>query len=458
MEAQLCVFSAATIEALKKAGNEITPSRSAWRSVSPSMRVLVAAALLSMIACSKEKPEEPIVTVEAATVQTKTLERTVTAEAILFPLQQSAIVPKITSPVKKFYVKRGSRVHKGQLLAILENRDLAAAAQENKGAYNQAQAAYATTTAASLPEEIQKAQLDVQVAREALDAAQKVYDNRQSLFQQGALPRRDLDQASVNLVQARSQYDIAQKHLNSLLAVGKKQELKSAAGQLESAHGKYLGAEAQLSYSEIRSPIDGAVTDRPLYAGEMPASGAPLITVMDLSQMIARMHIPQDEAALLKLGDKATITSSNEKPVTGSVTVVSPALDPNSTTVEIWVQARNPGQRLRPGSNVNVSIVAQTLPDALVVPAAAVLTAADGSASVMLVGNDNRAHQKAVKIGIKQSDYVQIVEGLQAGDKVVTTGAYGLPDNVKVNFEPGKESESKPAKTSAGNESDRDDK
>ena len=458
MQAQLRNSPAVTVKALKQDGNRIPSNRSAWRSVPAIMRAIVAAALLSIIACSKEKPEEPIVMVEAATVETKTLERTVTAEAILFPLQQSAIVPKITSPVKKFYVTRGSRVHKGQLLAILENRDLAAAAQENKGAYDQAQAAYATTTAATLPEEIQKAQLDVQVAKEALDAAQKVFDNRQSLFQQGALPRRDLDQASVNLVQARSQYDIAQKHLNSVLAVGKKQELKSAAGQLESAHGKYLGAEAQLSYSEIRSPIDGAVTDRPLYAGEMPASGAPLITVMDLSQVIARMHIPQDEAALLKLGDKATITSPNEKPVTGSVTVVSPALDPNSTTVEIWVQARNPGQRLRPGSNVNVSIVAQTLSDALVVPPAAVLTAADGSASVMLVGNDIRAHQKAVKIGIKQSDYVQIVEGLQAGEKVVTTGAYGLPDNVKVNFEPGKESESKPAKTSAGNESDRDDK
>ena len=167
--------------------------------------------LFSVTGCSKVRPEEPTVSVETASVEKQTLERTVTAEAILFPLQQSALVPKVSAPVKAFYVKRGSRVRKGQLLAVLENRDLAAAAQENKGAYNQAEAAYETTTAASLPEEIQKAKLDADVAKETLDATQKVYDSRQELYKQGALPRKDLDQASVNLVQARSQYDIAEK-------------------------------------------------------------------------------------------------------------------------------------------------------------------------------------------------------------------------------------------------------
>lgn len=413
---------------------------------------------LGTTGCSKEKPEEPVVSVQAVPVEKKTIERVVTADAVLFPVQQSAIVPKVSSPVKKFYVKRGSPVHKGQLLAVLENRDLAAAAQENRGAFDQAQAAYATTTAASLPEEIQKAQLDEQVAKEALDAAQKVFDSRQNLFKQGALPRRDLDQASVNLVQARSQYDIAQKHLNSVLAVSRHQELKAAAGQLESAKGKYLGAEAQLSYTEIRSPIDGAVTDRPLYPGEMPASGMPLITVMDLSQVIARAHIPQEEAALLKVGNQATIAAPNQEAVSGSVSVVSPALDPNSTTVEIWVQAKNPGRSLKPGSSVKLSVISQTVPDALVVPATALLTAPDGGTSVMVVGSDGRAHQKSVKVGIKQGDEVQITDGIGMGEKVVTVGAYGLPDNVKVNIETAKESAEQPAKPGPGKESDKDEK
>src|SRR5207249_6850617 len=123
------------------------------------------------------------------------LQQKVTAGAVLFPIAQSAIVPKISAPVEKFLVNRGSHVRKGQLLAVLENRDLAAAAQENKGAYDQAQATYTTTTGADLPQELQKTQLEAQAAKQQLDAQQKVFDSRQELFQQGALPRKELDQA-----------------------------------------------------------------------------------------------------------------------------------------------------------------------------------------------------------------------------------------------------------------------
>src|SRR6266571_3214765 len=179
------------------------------------------------------------------------------------------------APVKAFHVKRASRVHKGQLLATLENRDLAAAAQENKGAYEQAEAAYATTTAADLPQEMQKAQLDLQSAQRLYRSQQKVYDSRKDLYQQGAMPRKEFDQAGVDLTNARNQYEMAQKHFDALNAIGKQQTLKSAAGQLESAKGKFLGAEAQFSYSEILSPIDGVITDRPLYPGEMASANVP---------------------------------------------------------------------------------------------------------------------------------------------------------------------------------------
>jgi HlyD family secretion protein len=393
--------------------------------------------LFLLLSCSGDAGEkEPAVPVQVVTVEKKTIQRTVTAEAILFPLQQAAITPKVSAPVRTFYIKRGSRVHKGQLLAVLENSDLAAAAQENKGAYDQAQAAYETTTVSDLPQEVQKAQLDAQAAKELFAAQQKIYNSRQELFQQGAIPRKELDQAGVDLTNARNQFELAQKRLDALMAVGKQQQLKSAAGQLESAKGKYLGAAAQLSYSEIRSPIDGVVADRPLYPGEMAAAGTPLLTVMDISQVIARAHIPQPEAALLKAGDRATITVAGEdNPVEGKVTVVSPASDPNSTTIEIWVQAKNSDQRLKPGTSVQVSMLARTVPDALVIPAAGLLTSQDGSTSVMQVSSDNHAHQKNVRVGIRHGEAVQIVEGLQAGDRVVASGAYGLPDNSKIKAE-----------------------
>jgi multidrug efflux pump subunit AcrA (membrane-fusion protein) len=408
---------------------------------------------LLAVGCSKEAGEkEPVVPVQVASVQKTTLEHSISAEAVLFPLAQSAITPKIGAPVKTFYVRRGSPVHEGQLLAVLENRDLAAAAQDTKGTYDQAQATYEISTASDLPQEVQKAELDAQAAKKLLDAQQKVYDSRQELFQQGALPRKELDQSGVDLTQARNQYEMAEKHRDALMAVGKQNAVKSAAGQLESAKGKYMGAQAQLSYSEIRSPINGVIADRPLYPGEMAAAGTPLLTVMDVSQVIARAHIPQQEAALLKLGDKATITAPGEnRPVGGKVTVISPALDPNSTTVEVWVQAKNPGEHLKPGTSVQLSMIVQTIHDALVIPAASLLTAEDGKTTVMAAGSDGRAHQKEVKVGIRQGDQVQIVEGVQAGDRVVASGAYGLPDNTKITVEqPSAPSEKPSAEKSEG--------
>ena len=395
------------------------------------------AGMLVTVGCSSDKGDkEPTVTVQVAAVEKTTIQHTISTQAILFPRQQAAIVPKISAPVQKFLVKRGSRVHEGELLAVLENRDLSAAAQDTEGAYKQQQAIHKITTSASLPEEIKKAEADAQQAQQVLDAQEKIFQSRQQLFDQGALPRKELDQSRVDITQARNQYAIAKQHLDTLMATGKQQELEAAAGQLESAKGKYLGAQAQLSYSEIRSPIDGVVTDRPLYPGEMAAAGIALLTVMDISSVIAKAHISQNDAAVLKVGDKGTMTVPGiEEPIEGKVTVVSPALDPNSTTVEVWLEAKNPKHALKPGTSVQLSLTAQTVKDALVVPASAVITTPDGATAVMLAGADGRAHQKAVKLGIRNGDDVQILEGVTASDKVVATGAYGLPDKTKLKIE-----------------------
>lgn len=432
-------------------GRGFSASRPNIRQSPVGRRCPCAAAIAVMLTllfagCSSESGEkEAAVPVEAVSVEKTSIRRLITAEAVLYPLQQAALTPKVSAPVKKFYVKRGSRVHRGELLAVLENRDLAAAEEDSKGSYDQAQAVYETTTTTGLPEEIQKATLDAQAAQQLFEAQQKIYNSRQELYQQGAMPRKDLDQAGVDLTNARNQHEIAQKHLDALLARGKQQELRAAAGQLESAKGKYLGAAAQLEYSEIRSPMDGVVTDRPLYPGEMAAAGTALVTVMDISRMVARAHIPQPDAALLKIGDGASLTVPGEdQPINGQVTLVSPALDPNSTTVEVWVELRNPDGQLKPGTSGQLAMIAQTVPDALVIPAAGLLTAQDGSTTVMVAGTDGRAHQTTVRVGIRQGEKVQIVEGLKVGDRVVGTGAYGLPDNARITAEKAVENPDKP--------------
>ena len=402
-----------------------------------SLMLGLIAVLISMtaVSCSKgEKEAEPVVTVQVAVAEHGKIEQVITSDAILFPKDQAAITPKITAPVKKFYVNRGSRVHRGELLAVMENRDLAAAEVENKGAYEQAQASYGIATSSSIPEDWQKAELDAKAAKEAYNAQQKVYDSRKVLYEQGALPRKDFDQSAVALIQAKENYEIAQHHLTALEAAGKKDQMKLAQGQLTSAKGKYEGAEAQLSYSEIRSPIDGVVTERPLYPGETAPAGAPLLVVMDTSSVIARAHIPQLAPGTLKAGDAATLTLPGDVEVKGKVTLVSPALDPNSTTVEVWVAAPNPDGSLRPGTAVTVKIIARTIKDAILVPAPALVKTPDGATVVMVVGSDGKAHQVSVETGIRQGDRLQVTKGLSGGEKVIVTGAYALPDNTKVNI------------------------
>ena len=383
--------------------------------------------------CSKkEAKKEPVVAVQTAIAIKTSLKQEVTAQAVLFPKNQAAITSKVAAPVRTFLVNRGARVHKGQLLAILENRDIRAAVRENKGALEQAQAAYETTTRASLPEDLHKAELDAKFARENFDAQQKLHESRQELFKQGALPRKDLDQSSVTLVQARGQSALADQHLASMHAVSQQQTTRSVAGQLASAQGKYQGAAAQLSYSEIRSPIDGVVTDRPTFPGETPPQGTPILTVMDMSSVVARAHIPQEQAALLKAGDVATITSPDGLEIEAKVTLVSPALDQGSTTVEVWIEAVNKSGALRPGSTVQVRMVAKTIQDAITVPASSLLKTPEGEITVMVVASDNHAHQSRVELGARRGDVVQILKGISAGQTVVTVGAYGLPDNTQV--------------------------
>ena len=255
-----------------------------------------------------------------------------------------------------------------------------------------------------------------------MDAQQKLYDSRVALLKEGAVSAKDVEDARVALTQARNQYELAQKQ----------SDLKVAEGQLNAAKGDTASAEAQLSYTKIISPIDGVVTDRPFYPGETAPAGSPILTVMDLSQVIARAHISQHEAAHLKVGDPATISVPGQSPdVKGKVTLVSPALDPNSTTVEVWVQAANPGGRLRPGTSARVTMVGETVPHAIVVPAAALLTAPDGVTSVIVLDTDNVPHRKKVKVGIRDAQDVQITGGLQAGERVVTVGAFELDRKMK---------------------------
>jgi HlyD family secretion protein len=394
---------------------------------------LVSLLLLQACTKSNDAGDAALVTVQAEHPEIAEISEHIIADAILSPVAEAAISPKITAPVRAFYVQRGSKVKKGQLLAVLENRDLSAQALDNQGQYAAAQAAFDMQTKAQVPEDYHKAELDMAQAKAQLDLQQQIVDARRQLFAEGAIPGRDYDTAAAALVQAQAAYDVARNHLDSLKAVSHEASLQQAKGQLSSAKGKYLAAQAQVSYSEVRSPIAGVVTDRPLFPGETTNSGASLITVMDTSSLIAKVHLAQTVAQQLKLGDDASVLIPGiEKPVPAKIFLISPALDPGSTTVEVWLRVNNKAGEYKAGTPVRTSITGRTIAKAVKVPLSAVLTGQDGSKSVMVVGAGGAAHKAAVELGINDGEDVQVTKGLEGSETVITSGSYGLDEGTKV--------------------------
>ena len=388
----------------------------------------IALATLLSVSCGSRSEQEsaPVVTVDVAPVLLSGIQRTIRADGVLYPRQQAAIVPKISAPVKKLNVQRGARVRVGQLLVELENQDLAGAARESRASFDLAEATFETTSKATVPQELQKAGLDVRAAKDALDAQQAVYESRQSLLKEGAIAQKDANEALVALSQARSQYETARKRLDDLQAFARDQELKAAAAQREVAGGRNDAAQAQLAYSRITSPIDGIVTDLPLYPGEMAAAGAPIVTVMDVSKVIARIHLSPADAADLNVGNDAHLIRPGGAPIPGKVTHVSAAIDGSSTTVEVWVEADNQNGRLRPGAGIRVEVIVKTVPNALVIPQKAVLTSPSGGTFAIVIDAENKPHLRKIAVGIRDRGAAQVTDGLESGQRVATTGAFEL--------------------------------
>jgi RND family efflux transporter MFP subunit len=232
---------------------------------------------------------------------------------------------------------------------------------------------------------------------------------------------------------------------------------------VEAARSHLQSSQAQVSYSQILSPIAGVVADRPLYAGEMATPGSALVTVMDISKVIARANVPQNQSASVRVGQPATITQMDtNQTVEGKVTVVSPATDPNSTTIQVWVQADNPGETLKPGTSVHVAIMTEVIKATPVVPIAAILPGEEGGTACLVITADNIAHRRPVKLGVREGDKVQILNGVRPGEEVVIVGGIGLDDKAKVKVidttvkEADDEDENAPPEPAAGKDQKKD--
>ena len=391
--------------------------------------------LLAGCGAKEEAPPKPVVAVKLGRAELADIPLTVKAPATIFPKEQANISARITAPIRTVNVHKGDSVSRGQVLAELENRDTVAQKQEAAAALADAQANLQKTLAGTLPTDIERARGQLATAEATLRQAQKIYDRRSELFKQGAIPNKDLLQAETDLAQAKTAYEVARKSLDLLQNQSREGDIRIAESRVDQAKARLALAEAQLQYSDLRSPFAGTVTEQFQYPGDMAQPSAPTFTLMDLSIVVARGQVPESETGKIKVGQSCSFTPTDaaDTNASGRVTVINRAVDTARRTVEVWCEIPNSGTKLRGGIFGALTVSTGTAAQSVVVPQSAVqFNEGTRNGFVMVVDDKRIAHKRDVEGGEIAEGKVQILKGLKAGETIVAEGGYGLPDGTEV--------------------------
>jgi multidrug efflux pump subunit AcrA (membrane-fusion protein) len=393
--------------------------------------------LLALTACSprEEAPPAPVVDVAVAKAELAQVKSTVQAPAFIFPRTQANISSRVTAPIRKLFVRKGDTVTSGQILAELDNRDLLAQRDEAAAAVTDAEANLERVRSGTLPTDIERARGQVALTEAALHQAQKFYDRRRQLFEQGAIPQRDLLVSETELAQAKANYEVARRSLDLLLNQSREKDILMAKSKVEQARAHLAAIQAQLDFTAIRSSSAGTVTEQFMFPGDMAKPDAPIFTVMDLSVAVARVQIPDSEAAAVHTGQPCAFAPADSPGASfsGRVTVVNQSIDPARRTVESWCEIPNPDHQLLAGAFGQVSIVTSVTPNAVVVPLPAVqFFEGSHKGIVMLAGDQGVAVKREVVTGAVFEGKVHIKSGLNPGQTVIVQGGYALEEGTRI--------------------------
>jgi len=256
------------------------------------------------------------------------------------------------------------------------------------------------------------------------------------LFEKGGISQKDLEASQLDLTTAENELRLQEQTVTLRTRSLNPNDRALAAARTAQAQQHLATLDAQLSYATIRSPITGIVTDQFQYEGEFASAGGKLVTIADTSTVIVKAPFSDTAVAELKTGDAATVlpTDTSAEEMHGQVTLLGRSSDPTNRTVEVWVTLGNEDGKLRANGAAQVTIAANSKNDAVIVPTSAVTleTSNADEGTVMVVDNQNVAHETKVKIGIRTPDKIEIVEGLKGGENVVVEGNYALPNGSKV--------------------------
>lgn len=380
--------------------------------------------------------DEVVVSVKVAKAEKEAISKENTAIGTVAPAGQTTVSASISAQIKQMRLLKNEFVQKGEIIAVLATQDFAAQRAEAVAALEEARLNLETLQKVTIPQVGAQSEKDLSDAKAGADNARATYERRKDLYATGGISQKELESSQLALTNAENNLRLVRQNARLNTGAVNPNSRAIAENKIKQAETKIRTIDAQANLAEIRAPITGVVTDQFQYEGDFAAQGARLVTISDIGEVIIKANFADSVVADLRTGDLVTVylTNAPDEQMGGKVTLISRSTDPQNRTVEVWASFANGRGLLRAADAVKFVVSSNATVEAIVVPVSAVTLDASNAdeGTVMVVGQDSIAHEKKVKIGIKQGDKVQIVEGLIGGETVVTEGNYALPDGTKV--------------------------
>ena len=386
--------------------------------------VLIFFAVFLIAGCSQDSEPPPALAevpqaVRLATLTPQPIAETVEAVGAVKSKHPTVLAAKTTSAVVAVHVKAGQHVRAGQVLITLDDRELQAQVQKAQAGRRDSDHALAGVDYAIVAAD--KA-LDAATAQQEL--AKVTLTRYSTLLEDGAVARRDYDTVTTQHKTATATLEQTAARKAALQA--KRRQMLAKIAQAE-AHLKQ--AQVALSYTSIVAPRAGVVTTRNAEVGTLAIPGAPLLT-LDSEDYVLEAALRESDAAKVQIGQHGAVRiDALQQTLSGVVREILPALTPVSRTMTIKMSLP-PTPGLRSGLYGKAQFVVGQRPG-LFVPATALVERGQLQ-SVFIVDTNKHAYMRLVTIGKTVNDGVEILSGVEAGERVVVRGADVLVDGVRV--------------------------
>lgn len=344
--------------------------------------------------------------VQVALAKRERITRAIEATGTLAARDRISLAMGVTGRLLEVKVDLGDRVRRGDVVARLDPSDLQIAVQQAMAALQQARTRLGLPPDGTSETVVENQTPTVRQASAALLESKLRRDRAQQLFKQQLIPPSDLEAAQAAYQIAESRYQDAVE------------EIRNRQAQLAQRRADLEMARQQLSYAVLAAPADGAVVERLASAGQFIGANSPIASIVIIHPLRLRLPVPDRAAGRVRVGQRVRLKLDKESAVHyGKVTRLSPAIDEETRTLLVEAEVPNESGVLRPGSFVRAEILAESEEPALLVPASALVTFA-GIERVLIV-EQNKAVERSVKTGWRDTDRLEILEGVSAGETVI---------------------------------------